>query len=773
MELLDTQTKQTKHRLDLEKEFRKALKFWPLFIVLPLLFYAGAKIYMRYAQPQYFSKTTLKFEQASPKPSTQALNDLKNLGVGFSNDELDAETVVMVSKPILGKVVKNLNLNVKYYSVGKIKEVEYYDELPIRAEVVSLKNPDQFGGASFILDSGTGNSFSLSSVDGSHLKTYQFGSLVDLGFGSVIFEKQPISQAVHHIKVVFTNPKYVVSGLEGALNVRIYKSLLMDINMVSPTYKKSEAILAELVKVYNDEGIKDKNQESQFTADFIDRRLQIITDELAGIENQKEGVKRDYQITDLATQAQLALTNVNANTKEVLGYATQLDLVSSVYQLANAGGQSLLPTGLGLSGAIDAQISQYNDLVLTRNRVLKQATNANPAVIEMNKQIGILKDAIRGNLADVRRSLQDNISRLQGDINQDKGKIDRYPTQEKVFRSIDRQQNLKEALYLFLLQKREENAINLAVALPKAKVINPPYTSGVVAPKGQLIIWGSTLLGFVLALGFVVVRGLMDTKVYSKADILNLVDNATLIGEIPESKADAVLVGANDFSMFAESFRILSSNLKYILKTRKTTDDAAVILVTSSVKGEGKTTLSMNLAMSLAGSSKVLIIGADIRNPQLHRFVPRQKLGLTDYLISNDAQADAYIFSSGLSEHLDVMFSGAKAPNPNDLLDMAKFDEMIDTLKVHYQYIILDSAPVMLVSDTIHLVDLSDVILYVAKAGYTEKSMMHFADDFRKEHHIDKLSFVLNSVKPEFSRYGNKYGYGYYHVESKKAFFKK
>ncbi|SKB95927.1 capsular exopolysaccharide family [Soonwooa buanensis] len=771
MELLDSSPhhSQKKTKIDIKKELNKIRKLWPLFIILPLLFYMAAKIYIRYSQPQYFSKTTLKFEQASGRAATQALNDLKNLGVGVSNDELDAETVVMVSKPILGQVVKNLNLDVKYYSVGKIKEVEYYNELPIRAHVVELSNPDKFVGASFILDSKSGNSFSLSAADGSNLKKYQFGTLVDLGFGKVIFEKTPVHQSIQNLKIVFANPKNIVAGLEGALTVSIYKSLLMDISMVSPTYKKSEAILKELVDVYNKEGIKDKNQESQFTADFIDGRLQIITDELAGIENQKEGVKREYQITDLATQAQLALTNVNANTKEVLGYATQLDLVTSVYNLANSSSANLLPTGLGLAGSIDTQISQYNDLVLTRNRVLKQATNANPAVIEMNKRIAGLKDAIRSNLGDVRRTLQDNISRLQGDINNDKSKIDRYPTQEKIFRSIDRQQNLKEALYLFLLQKREENAINLAVALPKAKVINPPYTTGVVAPKAQMIIWGATALGLILALAIAALRILLDNKVYTKNDVINLVDDVSVVGEIPVHDAANELIGTNDFSVFAESFRILSSNLKYVLKVKQT-HGAPVILITSSVKGEGKTTISMNLALSLAGNAKVLIIGADIRNPQLQRFMTKAKLGLTDYLVSNDTDVTAYISNTALSPNLDVMFSGASAPNPNDLLDMPKFDEMITLLKNKYQYIILDSAPVMLVSDTLHLIESADLVLYVAKASYTDRNMLHFADSFIKEHNIDKLSFVLNNVKPEFSRYGNKYGYGYYHTKGKKRF---
>ncbi|WP_374330150.1 GumC family protein [Soonwooa sp.] len=769
MELLDNQTASKKHKINLKKELKKYVKFWPLFVIFPLLFYTAAKIYLRYTPPQYFSKTTLKFEQTSPRAAQQALNDLKNLGVGVSNEELDAETVVMVSKPILGQVVKNLNLDVKYYSVGTIKEVEYYNELPIKARIVELKNPEQFSGVSYLIESKNTSSFTLSDVEAKNLKKYNFGQEVDLGFGKVVFERKFPGIDVKNIKVVFTNPKNVISGLEGALNVSIYKSLLMDISMTSASYRKSEAILKELVDVYNDEGIKDKNQEAQFTADFIDKRLQIITDELEGIENQKEGVKKDYQITDLAAQAQMALSNVNANTKELLGIATQYDLVNSVYQLSNNSSQNLLPTGLGLSPSVDSQISKYNELVLTRNRVLKQATNQNPAVVEMNKQIGILKEGIRANLGDVRRSLQDNMSRLQSDINADQSKINKFPKQERIFRSIDRQQNLKEALFLFLLQKREENAINLAVALPKAKVVNPPYTTGIVAPKRQMILYSAIALGFIIPLLFIFIKLLLNTKIYSKEDMDSVLSNASLIGEIPENNDKEELMKLDDFTVYAESFRILASNLKHMLKVKGANQKSATILVTSSVKGEGKTTISMNLAVSLSGNAKVLIIGADIRNPQLQRFVHKSKIGLTDYLVSDDITPEAYIIDSRINANLDIFFSGAKSPNPNDLLDMDKFDDMITYLRTKYDYIIMDSAPMMLVSDTLNLVDQSDYILYVAKANYTEKEMLLFADNFMKENKVNNMSFVLNNVKPEFSRYGNKYGYGYYNMESKKS----
>jgi capsular exopolysaccharide synthesis family protein len=194
----------------------------------------------------------------------------------------------------------------------------------------------------------------------------------------------------------------------------------------------------------------------------------------------------------------------------------------------------------------------------------------------------------------------------------------------------------------------------------------------------------------------------------------------------------------------------------------KESEEGGVVLVTSSVKGEGKTTVSMNLALTLAGNSKTIIVGADIRNPQIERFIQAKHSGLTDYLVSRDHDPQRFIFRSGLSDNLDVIVGGSLAPNPNDLLDMVKFDDMILWLRSRYEFIVLDSAPVMLVSDTLHLIENSDVVLYVAKSGFTEKEMVDFAYGFRNENRIDNFAFVLNSVKPENTRYAGTAGYGYY-----------
>ena len=757
MELLENSASPKRtNKVNLKKEIGKYLKKWPWFLLSLALFYTSARIYLRYTQPQYSSKTSLKLRES--KGNSSALSDLKNLGMGVSGDnELQGETTIIVSKPILAAVAKNLNLEVSFFGLGTIKEVELYQDSPLSGKIVSVDQPAKFSSATYTINPVGKNSYK---IEGSNTQ-YRFGSLAKFPFGVVIIDAKPGVVLTYPLKVVFRSLNAAVASMEGSINVTLpeNKGLLMEVFMVGPVPKKSEDILNELSHQYIIDGVNDKNQEAKNTKDFINERLEVITDDLSGIEGEKERFKQTNQITNLEAQGSMALGKASENTKIILSQSMQLDLINSV--LSASATEQLLPSGMGLSSGAESNIGEYNNLLLTRNRVLKQATGENPAVIEMNKQIATIKNLLRKNLVESRENLQLQIAQANAQLNLAKGDISKYPTQEKMFRSIDRQQTLKEQLYLYLLQKREENDITLAVTAPKAKVVNPAYTIGIVKPNKDQIMYGALAVGFLLPLIFFVGWETLDTKVHTKQQIISEIPEASVIAEIPVNYQENAMVHPNDFSVFAESFRILGSNLKYLLKA-KNVKDGGVILVTSSIKGEGKTTISMNTALTLAGKSKVIIVGADIRNPQIHRFVKGKNIGLTDYLVSDKTTADSYIINSLVNENLDVLFSGQIAPNPNDLLDMQKFDDLILDLKSKYDYVVLDSAPVMLVSDTLHLVENSDVVLYVVKSDFTEKEMIDFAAGFQRENGIKNLAFVLNGVKPENTRYGKKYGYGYY-----------
>lgn len=748
-----------KKKLNIKKEVFKYLRYWYWILLSMLLCFVGAKIYLRYTTPQYLSKTSLQFPQSKSK-TAESLADLAN-GAGRAG-ELEGEATAIVSKPILAKVVGQLNLNVSFFGVGAIKENELYTSLPLEANIIEVQNP-KFSSASYIISPSGNGTYKLSEgpLKGNKDK-FQFGQLVSLPFGKVIIKIKKGKKSFEPIKIVFRSTPSLVSSLESQLVVALPpdKGQMMDISFTGPVPAKSEDILNSLTEQYNIEGKKDRNMEAQNTQDFINDRLEIISQDLSGIEGEKEAFKRSNEITDLDTQANLAVNNANSNTNQLIEYATQLDLVNSIYSLTSS--ERLLPSNMGLSSVTEGYIAKYNDMLLTKNKTLKQATAQNPSVVQLNRDILEMRDLIRQNLVESKATLQLQIAQSKGQLNQNRHKIYIYPTQEKVFRGIERQQNLKEQLYLYLLQKREENAITLAVTAPKAKVINPAYTVGIVKPEKQNILLGALLAGLLLPVVILYAKYVSDTKIYTKDQIQTSVTDALVIAEIPESPKESDLVSANDFSVFAESFRILTSNLKFILKSKESKGQSDVILVTSSVKAEGKTTVAFNTAVTLAGNSKVLLIGADIRNPQLQRFVAGSDKGLTDYLISDDTSVQPYIVPSGMNENLDILFSGAMAPNPNDLLEMKKFDEMIESIKHTYRYIVIDSAPVMLVSDTMHLIEIADAILYIVKSNFTDQEMLDFADEFKQTHNLKNIAFILNNVKPENSRYGNKYGYGYY-----------
>ncbi|WP_165570226.1 GumC family protein [Chryseobacterium sp. FH1] len=727
-------------------------------VVSMILFYLAAYFYLKYTQPQYLSKTTLLFQES--KASAGALGDLKSLGMGVSGgDDLQGETAIIVSKPILEKVTKNLNLNVVFSVTGKIREVELYDKSPFYGQIVSQK-PD-FGGASYYIEPVNNDSYRLVEGPLSHGKnTFQYGKPALLPLGTVIISRKPDSTP-YRLKVSFKSLDSVVKSLESGVKPQIVTGLLMDLSLVGFVPKRSEDILNELCHQYNIDGVNDKNIEAQNTADFIDDRLDLISADLNVIETDKENFKKANKITDLDVQANIAVNRLSGNVENVFNQSVQLEVFNALANMMDTGKEQLFPTGLGLSAPTETLLSKYNDLLLTKKRTLKQATTANPAIKAFDKELSELALAIRKNINENRTQIQRRLGQTNFEMGEDKASINKYPTQEKTFRNIERQRNLKESLYLYLLQKREENAITLAVTAPKTKVVNPAYTVGVVSPNYSQIRTGSLVVGFLLPLAIIFLIRILDNKIRTKEDLENVVPQIPIIAEIPISDNSNALIEKNDFTIFAESFRILISNLKFILRSKEI-HSGGVVLVTSSVKGEGKTTISANTALSLSGSGKVLLIGADIRNPQLHRFINKSLKGLTDYLVSNNGMVQDFIVKSGLDDNLDILFSGASAPNPNDLLDMKKFDDMIDLLKKEYDYIILDSAPVMLVSDSLHLVDIADLVIYTVKSEFTDNEMLSFAQNFRRDNQIHNMVFALNNVKPEYSKYGYKYGYGYY-----------
>jgi capsular exopolysaccharide synthesis family protein len=530
-----------------------------------------------------------------------------------------------------------------------------------------------------------------------------------------------------------------------------------------PNVDKAKDIINKLVEVYNADAVNDKNEESRKTAEFIEERIANVGRDLGNVELQKEQFKKANQITDLAVEGEIGLrTSAEARAKQ-LEVASQLELTNSLISfVSRQGNYQVIPNNIGLNnpGAV-TNITAYNQLILERNRLLENATPQNPLVIEVTSQINNLRPTIIQNLQKSREGLQLAVNSYEQEQNLVSGKIAKIPTQEKMFRSIEREQQIKEALYLLLLQKREETQISLAVTAPKARIIDKAFKDKQVAPKAMIVILASLLMGLLIPFALIYLLELFDNKVKSKHDIEKLSNGKTVIGEIPQLEKGAdELIKVNDLSPMAEAFRILITNMNFMLPKKK----GKVVFVTSTVKGEGKTFVSVNLALTIASpSKKTIIIGSDIRNPQLQRYNTARKglIGLTEYLNDENVKLEEIVHPSSFNKNLDVIYSGSIPPNPTDLLSNGKYEVLIETLKEKYDYIILDTAPLMLVTDSFLISEVADITLYVTRSKYTEKTLIDFANKNIDANKIKNTAFILNDVDKDYFGYGNKYGYGY------------
>ena len=779
--------------IDLREELERYLKHWPWFVLGVLVCVVLAFTYLKITTPTYHTLASIiiKDEKGkSPSSEMAAFADLGLLG-GMGTASIENEIGILRSKRMMTNVVKALNLNVTYFDGDAIKSPELYSNTPYFVQVLkidekALARYSKEAGNNFNISFGENDKFSFINSETEETIEGKIGQPVSLPFADVVLVENTEFETgqeneIPDLVVRFSNIESVVSNYRSKLQINLTdkNSSLIELGLDDSVKAKAQDILDQLIFEYNQEAIEDKNLVARNTATFIDERLQIINEELDSVETGKENFKEANQLTDIEAESEMFIENVSDYNKREQEIGTQLELANTMISyLKSDSGSDLLPANLGIEEkSVNSSIEEYNNLVLERNRILSGSTEKNPVVKRLNSQI----EQIRGNVLASFERLQSNLRVSEQELERQgsviNSKISAVPAKERQYRGIERQQNIKESLYLFLLQKREENSLSLAVTAPKAKIVDRAYSSvEAVSPKPKIILLAALILGLLIPFLAIYLKALLNNKIKSREDIERVTNNIPVVGEIPHvERKDSEMILKNDRSVLAESFRILHTNLQYLIVNTADKVRGNTIFITSTVKGEGKTLVSYNLAITLANTNKkVLLVGADLRNPQLQRFEKdaREHVGVSDYLASDKLKlVDLIRESNSENPNLQLLPSGTIPPNPSELWRRSKTGEMFKELETLYDYVIVDTAPSLLVTDTFLINKWADLTLYVVRAGYTEKKLLEFAKDASNEGKLHDVSFVLNDVKWANFGYGNKYGYAY--GEEKKSFLKR
>ena len=770
--------------INLREEIDNYLRYWPWFVVSIILAIVVANVYLYYTPNSYQTTASILIKDQK-NSNTSQLAVFQDLGLadGLTGVNLENEIGILTSRVLTERMVRKLELNVRYYFDGRVRSQELFESNPIAIKVLSDESEWPNKISDLFITPTSSTTFTISQEEKEQV-TKTFGQEFEYdGMHYLVNSTKDLKLKIP-TRVSISSIPSTIDKYRNAIKVSLEgkQSSVITINHVSEIPKKSEVIIDELISLFNLDAIQDRSLVSKNTASFIDERLDIVWNELDSVELSKVRYKETHNLIDLQAEGDISLQSASQSNERLLAAETELTQIDAMISYLETGKQSsLLPSSLGVSDSgLMNLIQQYNEMVMQRNQLLIHSTDSHPTVVSLTSQLIQLKANVLESLRSARSSLKIKLNDLHKQERRIGGQLARIPLKERDFTTIERQQEIKQTLYLYLLQKREEASISSAVIEPKAKIVDAAYTPvNPISPKPKLVLLGAFILGGLIPFGSIYLGNMLDNKIRKRKDITSIITSASVLAEIPEiTKKDLnTPVGKNDLSILAESFRVLRTNLRFAGVLSKG-EIGKCIIVTSSVKGEGKTMVSVNLSMTLAhAGNKVLLIGADIRNPKLHRFFPEVKndnlKGLVEYLVYEDSSLDDYILPSKASGNLHTLHSGAIPPNPGELLLSERVNTVIEEAKAKYDYVIIDTAPTLMVTDTLLFSEFADATLYVIRAGHTTKQIVEFAKELKDEGKLKRVNFVLNDVSSANYGYGGKYGYGYGYSAQKKSFWKR
>ena len=771
---------QSEEQNNIQEILFRYLIHWPWFVVSVIICVAVAWGYLRLTTPVYNISATVLIKDEKKGGGANMSSELEKMGMnGFvsSSGNIENEIEVLSSRTLAKEVVSSLGLFVTYMDEDRFPKRELYRTSPVLVSLTPQeadKLPQTMKVGISLQPSGVMD-VQIKVGEKDYRKRFEkLPAVLPTDEGTVAFfanndtlsSVRPESVTKErHITAYINRPFAVAKGYAGSLSITPTSKAtsVVTVSLMNSNTRRGKDYIDKLLEMYNINANNDKNEVAQRTAEFIDERIGIISKELGSTERDLENFKRSAGITDLTSEAQIALAGNAEYEKKRVENQTQINLVMDLQRYLQGSEYEVLPSNVGLQDTgVASAIDRYNEMVSERNRLLRTSTESNPAIVNLNASIR----AMRGNIQTTLDATLKGLEITRADLAREAGRYSRRisdaPTQERQFVSIARQQEIKSGLYLMLLQKREENAIVLAAIANNAKIIDEAQADGApISPKRMTIYLAALVFGIGIPVGIIYLIGLTKFKVEGRADVEKLT-SIPVIGDVPlaDEKNGSIAVFENQNNLMSETFRNIRTNLQFMLENGKN-----VILVTSTISGEGKSFISANLAISLSLlGKKVVIVGLDIRKPGLNKVfnIPKKEHGITQFLTNPIVNLMDLVQPSDINKNLYILPGGTVPPNPTELLARDGLEKAVETLKKNFDYVILDTAPVGMVTDTLLIGRVANLSVYVCRADYTRKAEFTLINDLAENNKLPNLCIVINGLDLQKKKYGYYYGYGKY-----------
>jgi len=777
--------KQTKanNTVPLSDILYRTLHYWP-WVLLSVFICMGISIVYLLRTPNTYSQiASLLIKEDSKGKTTGGVDDFGDFGLFTNNTNIQNEMTTFKSRNLMKEVVKRQNLDMNYYLPGRFHDVVAYGTtLPVQVKMVNY--PDD-GTASFKLSVDGDGKVAISDLkagDVEYPKVYA-GNLNDTINTPVC--KMVVTPTPHYVadkSIELTVNKWPVTGTIasylGRLSVAVSndKGTVIDLTLTDQNIQRADDVLNTIIGVYNEKWILDKNQIAVSTSNFINDRLHVIEGELGNVDSDISSYKSEHLVPDVNAAASSYMQESQALGNEILGINNQLQMTRYIHNYLNAdsGNEKVLPTHTGVDNLeLESQITAYNAKLLERNRIRSKSSSDNPLVQGLDQELNEMRGAIISSVDNSMVNLQTQIRGLQGARGTATSRLASNPNQAKYLLSVERQQKVKESLYLFLLQKREDNELNQAFTAYNSRLINDPGGSTApIAPDRRKIVLIAFLIGLAIPFGVVYVKETGNTKVRGRKDLEN--STLPLLGEIPQYTEKGgkkgknyeereILVKPKSRNIINEAFRVLRTNTEF---SRVNKEGCNVIALTSFNPGSGKSFITINLATAIAiKDKKVLVIDGDMRHGSTSAYLDKKQVGLSDFLSGAVNDIESLLVTPEGVPTLQVMPIGTVPPNPTELLESPRFGELIEATKPYYDYIIIDCPPIEVVADAQIIDQYADRTIFVVRAGLLERSMLPELDRLYEEKKYKHMAIILNGTRNDQGRYGYshsyKYGYGY------------